>query len=78
MIYGGTVWGSSGYDVGNKERQLAIFKFKKYCADRKWFWLQAVVSSSNFAFAGDYGNASYATASYSTADGGIRPYFLLR
>ena len=78
MIYGGAVWGSGAYDVGNKERQLAIFKFKKYCADRKWFWLQAVGSSSNFAVAYDYGIADYISASGSTAHGGIRPYFLLR
>jgi len=78
MIYGGAVWGSGAYDVGNKERQLAIFKFKKYCADRKWFWLQAVVSSSAFALAGYYGYASHTNASNSGADGGIRPYFLLR
>ena len=78
MIYGGAVWGSGAYDVGNKERQLAIFKFKKYCADRKWFWLQAVVSSSYFALATNYGYAYYYFASISTAYGGIRPYFLLR
>lgn len=78
MIYGGAVWGSGAYDVGNKERQLAIFKFKKYCADRKWFWLQAVVSSSFFAFAGSYGCADYTGASNSDAYGGLRPYFLLR
>ena len=76
MIYGGAVFGSSGYDVGNKEKQLSIFRFKKFCEGRKWFWLQAVVSSSRFAFANNHGNATYADASISAANGGVRPYFL--
>lgn len=78
MIYGGTVFGSSGYDVGDKEHQLQLFRFKKFNAGRKWFWLQAVVSSTGFADASNNGSANYSDASYSNANGGIRPYFLLR
>lgn len=78
MIYGHAVWGSDARDVGNKDYQLAIFKFKRYCEDRKWFWLQAVVSSSYFASAGYVGHPSYHGASGSDSFGGVRPYFLLR
>ena len=79
MIYGGAVFGSAGYDVGNGDKQLAIFKFKKFCSpDRLWFWLRAVASASRFCVANGAGFAdSYGvTASYS--DGGCRPYFLFR
>lgn len=78
MIYGGAVFGSSGYDVGNKNKQLAIFRYKKFSEGRKWFWLQAVVSSTYFANANFNGDAIYTSASTSTEDGGVRPYFLLR
>ena len=78
MIYGGRVFGSSGYDVGNKERQLQIFRFKKFSEGRSWFWLQAVASASRFCLAGSIGYATYADASGSSQWGGIRPYFLLR
>ena len=78
MIYGTAVFGSSGFDVGNKEKQLAIFRFKKFSEGRKWFWLQAVASSSWFALANNYGDAYYFDASGSNAYGGVRPYFLLR
>lgn len=78
MIYGGTVFGSSGCDVGNAERQLAIFKFKKFSEGRLWFWLRAVASASNFCNASSDGHASYNSASDSNSNGGCRPYFLLR
>lgn len=76
MIYGGAVFGSSGHDVGNKERQLALFRNHKFCNARKWFWLQAVASSSSFCRAADSGNATCVGASNSSSDGGFRPYFL--
>ena len=78
MIYGGAVWGSSGHDVGNKTKQLSIFRFKKFNEGRKWFWLQAVVSATNFALADGAGHANHTYASTSHEIGGVRPYFLLR
>lgn len=78
MIYGGRVFSSSAYDVGNKERQLQIFRLKKFSEGRSWFWLQAVASASRFTFADRLGYATYADASASGSDGGIRPYFLLK
>lgn len=76
MIYGGVVFGSSGFDVGNKNRQLAYFRCKPFCMSRKWFWLQAVASSTNFCIAGGNGDACYYVASDSDSYGGFRPYFL--
>jgi hypothetical protein len=78
MIYGGAVFGSSAYDVGNKTKQLSIFRFKKFNEGRKWFWLQAVVSATDFADAVYYGYATGTLASTSNEGGGVRPYFLLR
>ena len=78
MIYGGRVFGSSGYDVGNKERQLQLFRFKKFSEGRSWFWLQAVASASRFCYATGLGNADCGDAFSSGQWGGIRPYFLLR
>lgn len=78
MIYGGAVFGSSGFDVGNKNRQLAYFRCKPFCMSRQWFWLQTVASSTDFCLAGGYGNAYCDVASDSTSYGGFRPYFLYR
>ena len=76
MIYGGAVFGSSGFDVGNKNRQLAYFRCKPFYMSRQWFWLQAVASSTNFCLAGGYGFADCLGAAFSNSTGGFRPYFL--
>lgn len=78
MIYGGRVFGSSGFDVGNKERQLQIFRFKNFSEGRLGFWLQAVASATKFTHVYIDGSANYADASYSRSWVGIRPYFLLK
>ena len=76
MIYGGAVFGSSGYDVGNKNRQLAYFRCKPFCMSRRWFWLQAVANSTTFCVAYGNGHAGYSGAAFSYSTGGFRPYFL--
>jgi len=85
MVYGGRVWGSA-YDTGERTPQLALFRhnpsariagYRGNRTDRKWWWLTAVASASQFARCDYNGNAYYADASYSTAWGGIRPFFLL-
>ena len=76
MVYGGSVFGSS-YDVGDFPRMLPLYALKcNHLEDRSWFWLRAVASSSRFASATNSGGANYGDASYSFADGGVRPYFL--
>ena len=76
MIYGGAVFGSSGYDVGNKNRQLAYFRCKPFCMSRQWFWLQAVASSTTFCYASAFGDAGFNGAALSYSTGGFRPYLL--
>jgi hypothetical protein len=78
MVYGGSVFGS-GYDVGDFPRMLPLYALKcNYLEDRSWFWLRAVASSSVFAVAISYGDANFLDAAYSSARGGVRPYFLYR
>lgn len=78
MIYGGTVFGSSGFDVGNATKQLALFRFRNFSIGRKWFWLRAVASASRFCSAYGSGYAYCADAASRNSNGGVRPYFLLR
>lgn len=78
MVYGGRVWSSSAYDVGSWPRILPLYLFKdRHLDDRSWFWLRSVYSASGFCTAGYGGNAGVTSASHSSADGGVRPYFLL-
>lgn len=79
MIYGGHPHSSSRHDVGDWPQQLPLFAHKQYIGgdDRSWFWLRAVASASYFAHATGYGHADATGASYASAAGGIRPYFLL-
>ena len=87
MVYGVTVFGSSGFDVGSCNTQLALFKLDKsaeiawYRGDhayRKWWWLRTVASSSFFVNATDFGYTGCNAASTQDVHGGLRPYFLLR
>lgn len=86
MVYGGTVFSSSGHDVGNAKKQIALFRldhsatiagYRGNRADYKWYWLRAVVSFALFAFADANGCADYVGASFRDAYSGVRPYFLL-
>lgn len=79
MVYGCTVFSSSGYDVGDWPRQLPLFALTGvHQTTREWFWLRAVASSTYFCDAHYAGGASYTGASIASASGGLRPYFLLR
>ena len=78
MIYGGTVFGSSAFDVGNATKQLALFRFRNFSIGRKWFWLRAVASASGFCVADSGGVAYYYDAAHRSSGGGVCPYFLLR
>ena len=88
MVYGGRVWGSA-YDTCERTSQLALFRHNQSAriagyrgnrTVRKWYWLTAVASASQFAYGGgssDYGLAYCCEASYQGVWGGIRPFFLL-
>lgn len=86
MVYGGRVFSSSGFDTGERNSQLAIFRldpsariagYRGNRTDRRWWWLSSVVSSSRFALCDILGDANYNHASYSDSGSGLRPYFLL-
>ena len=78
MVYGIRDVSSSFFDVGECTKQLAAFNLNHglRCSKRQWWWLRAVATSADFAYVDYGGDAGYYYAS--AADGGVRPYFLLR
>ncbi len=82
QLYGSTVFSSSFYDVGERNKQFNLFLFdptKKVAGaghngSRMWYWLSAVSSASAFARCFNLGYSSFCSAS---AEGGVRPYFLI-
>lgn len=65
QVYGGTVWSSSGYDTGEADQQLEVFRRFKHTEIFKdeYPWLRDVVSSSYAALAYSGGNAHFNSAS---------------
>lgn len=87
MVYGTRVFSSSAFDVGNGKKQVALFAlnhestiagYRGNHSNRKWYWLRAVASASQFCDADGCGEARVDAASYRHDWGGVRPYFLLR
>ena len=77
QVYGSSVFGSSGYDVGEACQQLPIFKFINHVRfDRVHFWLRAVTGTTYFAYAGSNGNAYYGSYA-SKSDIGVRPLIVI-
>ena len=75
MTFGHAPFASSGRDVYDCAKQLAVFRFGQEFTQSGWCWLRDVASASTFATVGGSGVAAYAGAS---SVGGVRPYFLLR
>lgn len=89
MVYGSNIFhnimGGTNVPTGNitiDKSQLSLFKLDKSkivalddAGSRMWYWLRDVVSASNFAYVGGYGNCDYYNASDS---GGVRPAFLIK
>lgn len=75
MVYGHSAWGSAlDYETGADKSQLPLFALdhSRICNRVDW-WLRDVVSATNFAFVGYYGDAhSFSSASYAL---GVRPAF---
>lgn len=65
QVYGGTVWSSSGYDTGEADQQLEVFKHFKHTRifGGQAVWLRDVVSASYAAYANHHGYAYADTAS---------------
>lgn len=75
--YGSTVWGSSGYDIGNANRQLPLLAFSKQAQNNRsaYYWLKGIASAARFCRASYYGYSDYGSASL--ADTLVRPRFIL-
>lgn len=65
QVYGGTIWSSSGYDTGEADQQLEVFKQYKHTDifGGEYVWLRDVVSASYAAIADNRGDAGYNPAS---------------
>lgn len=65
QVYGGTVWSSSGYDTGEADQQLEVFKRFKHTEifGNEYPWLRDVVSATYAALAHANGSAHYYSAS---------------
>lgn len=76
MVYGTTIYGSSGMDVGIENQQLAAFRSNHSLQRIRMdaYWLRAVADKANYCQVSEYGAASTRMASASAA---IRPFFLL-
>ena len=70
-VYGSKVFSSSFYDIGEDCERLPIFQFKGHSHTRQWFWLRAVASGSDFAYADSIGYPIGTNAG--NAGGGVRP-----
>ena len=75
--YGSIVWSSSGFDIGNANRQLPLFAFSKQALNNRsgLWWLKDVASAAYFCCAYDSGAAQFGNA------GGeeycVRPRFII-
>lgn len=66
QVYGGIAWSSSGYDTGEADQQLEVFKEFKHTDifGNEYVWLRDVASASFACIAYDAGYAYYNAASH--------------
>ena len=75
-VYGATVFGSSGYDVGNACVQLPLFRNKRAMNNRQsYWWLKAVASAALFCLVYNNGTANCNYAGHTHAY--VRPRFVI-
>ena len=75
MVYGTTVWGNTGYEVGCINSQLPLFRLNPEMIHRRFlYWLRSVRSAANFALVYASGDAGTNSASYPL---GVRPLFFV-
>lgn len=76
-VYGSIVWSSSGYDIGNANRQLPLFAFSKQAQNNRsaYWWLKDIASADNFCYADGYGDATYDSAGLAYSY--VRPRFII-
>lgn len=73
QVYGGTVWSSSGYDTGEADQQLEVFKHYKHTDifGDEYPWLRDVASATLAAHAHHTGCAHINAASYACYVAGL-------
>ena len=78
MVYGAPICAAGAMDNTMATRQMSAFRLSERLINinRHWWWLRDVVSSTTFAVVG--GNGAAGTVDASNADGGVRPFALLR
>lgn len=81
-VYGGIVFSSSGYDIGEAKTQLPLFQQRpdlilsaSSTSARTWYWLKSVAGAAGFCGVGGYGDAFNSGASSS---GGVRPLIIFK
>ena len=76
-VYGSIAWSSSGYDTGNANFQLPLFRHSKSAINNRsaYYWLKDIASASSFCICIDNGNAycNGASGAYSY----VRPRFVI-
>ena len=57
QVYGGTVWSSSGYDIGEADQRLEVFRRFKHTEifENEYPWLRDVASATDACYAGSSG-----------------------
>lgn len=65
QLYGTTIWGSSGYDVGEACMQLDVFRYYNYTEifGDEYIWLRDIVSTSHVSRADGSGSTGTGTVS---------------
>ena len=76
-LYGSIAWSSSGYDTGNANFQLPLFRHSKSAMNNRsaWCWLKDIASASHFCRCNGSGGANFNDASY--ASNYVRPRFVI-
>jgi hypothetical protein len=75
QLYGHSVWGQNGYDVGTQKTQFRLFTLDPTKINiREEYWLTNVKSSSDFSFIDGSGRANF---KISSSFYGIRPFACL-
>ena len=76
-VYGSIIWSSSGYDVGNSNRQLPLFAFSKQAQNNHFgnWWLKDIATADSFCQVSLRGLGDYNRASF--VDYCVRPRFIL-
>ena len=75
--YGSIVWSSSGYDTGNANAQLPLFRHNKQAMNNRsaYYWLKDIASSAIFCLCTTGGISYYDGASHAGIS--VRPRFIL-